>query len=65
MLKLNDCPRCKKGTVRFDRDQYGWYEYCILCGHLRDLTNIVELGQQPACDRKEQERRVRASSEGK
>jgi len=46
MLKLKDCPRCKKGNVIFDRDQYGWYEYCIQCGYLRDLGRTTELVQQ-------------------
>jgi len=65
MLKLNGCPRCKKGAVRFDRDQYGWYEYCILCGHLRDLTNRNESGQQQIFKRKARYKRVRTSSKAK
>ncbi len=34
MLRFNDCPRCK-GTVILDKDEYGWYEQCLQCGHLR------------------------------
>ncbi len=40
MLKVKRCPRCK-GDVRFDRDQYGWYEECMQCGYLRDLESVV------------------------
>lgn len=52
MVKLKSCPRCKKDTVTFDRDQYGWYAYCILCGYLLDLSSLAELRQQQACDRR-------------
>jgi hypothetical protein len=27
------CPRCQ-GRVFRDKDQYGWYEQCIRCGHI-------------------------------
>lgn len=63
MLKLKSCPKCKKGDVTFDRDQYGWYEYCIQCGYTRDLENILKVGQQ-AWDRKERKTRVRTLSKG-
>jgi len=42
MLKLKSCPRCK-GDVLLDRDQYGWYHYCLQCGYVCDLVEI----QQP------------------
>ena len=48
MPKLKVCPRCKNGNVVLDRDSYGWYEYCIQCGYMRDLMNMAELGQQQA-----------------
>ena len=48
MLKLKECPRCKNGSVALDRDSYGWYEYCIQCGYMRDLTSMAESGQQQA-----------------
>jgi hypothetical protein len=41
-LRRKSCPRCKTGNVRVDRDQYGWYEYCIQCGYVRDLINMFE-----------------------
>ena len=65
MLKLKGCPRCKSGDVTLDRDQYGWYEYCIQCGYIRDLKSIVELGQQQAWGRKEEERGLGTLSRGK
>ena len=64
MLKLKSCPRCKKGDVWVDRDQYGWYEYCIQCGYLRDLIGMVELRQQACCGKKRQ-RTVKTLSKGK
>jgi hypothetical protein len=63
MLKLKICPRCKRGYVIFDRDQYGWYEYCIQCSYLCDVKSIAELGQQGAFHKK-RERRIRALSKG-
>jgi len=46
MLKLEGCARCKKGDVAVDKDQYGWYEYCLQCGYVHDLIDVAELGQQ-------------------
>ena len=40
MFSRKSCPRCK-GDVRVDRDQYGWYEQCLMCGYMRDLESIV------------------------
>ena len=65
MLKLKGCPRCKKGDVKLDRDHYGWYEYCIQCGYVRDLMNMTELGQQQVCGAKEERRRVGTLGKGK
>ena len=62
MLKLKSCPRCKKGDVTLDRDQYGWYEYCIQCGYTRDLKNILKVGQQVWDGNKK--RRARTLSKG-
>ncbi|HUT68855.1 MAG TPA: hypothetical protein VMW86_09975 [Dehalococcoidales bacterium] len=41
-LKIEGCPRCKKGAVGIDKDMYGWYEYCIQCGYIRDLPDVIE-----------------------
>ena len=55
MLILKSCPKCKTGAIGVDRDQYGWYEYCIQCGYVRDLIGVVELGQEPADGRKKRQ----------
>ena len=65
MLKLKSCPRCKGGDITVDRDHYGWYEYCIQCGYVRDLIDVAELGQQQARGIKERRREVRISGKGK
>jgi len=52
MLRQKSCPRCKKGDIGVDRDQYGWYEYCIQCGYTRDLVDIAEPKQERAVDEK-------------
>jgi len=46
LLRQKSCPRCKTGNVSVDRDQYGWYEYCIQCGYVRDLISMVEPGEE-------------------
>ena len=63
MLKRKSCPRCKTGDVGVDRDHHGWYEYCIQCGYVRDLINIVELEQEAACGGKKA-RKAKTSSKG-
>ena len=60
MLRLKSCPRCK-GNIRFDRDQYGWYEECIQCGYLRDLESIV-LAREP--NPKKEKEPCRAAARG-
>ena len=46
-LRLKGCPKCH-GDVRFDRDQYGWYEQCIQCGFVRDLESMELIWQDCA-----------------
>jgi hypothetical protein len=41
-LKKEGCPRCQKGDTALDKDQYGWYEYCLQCGYVRDLPDEVD-----------------------
>ena len=40
MFRWNCCPRCK-GDVLIDRDEYGWYEECLMCGYTHDLETAV------------------------
>jgi len=46
MLMVKGCPRCK-GDMFVDRDQYGSYEQCIQCGHMRALVTVVTAEQHP------------------
>jgi hypothetical protein len=65
MLRPKSCPRCKTGDVGVDRDQHGWYEYCIQCGYLRDLVGVVELEPKPSGQAKGRRRGSRVTDEGK
>ncbi len=33
------CPKCG-GRVFLDKDYYGWYAQCLLCGHLQNLEKV-------------------------
>ncbi|MFH0941687.1 MAG: hypothetical protein V1823_01505 [Chloroflexota bacterium] len=39
-IRLKGCPKCR-GDVRIDRDEYGWFEQCIQCGHTHDPEAIA------------------------
>ncbi len=41
MLQLKACPRCSKGDMAVDRDQYGWFRQCILCSFIQDVPKEV------------------------
>lgn len=51
MLKLKGCPKCK-GDVVLDRDIHGWFEQCIQCGYLHDMTDNINA---PRTEEKEKE----------
>ena len=34
--KLKSCPRCQ-GDIYLDKDEDGWREHCLQCGHIRYL----------------------------
>jgi hypothetical protein len=40
MFIYNSCPKCK-WKLLVERDIYGWYEECIMCGYMRDLEELV------------------------
>jgi hypothetical protein len=64
LLRQKSCPRCKTGDIGVDRDEYGWYEYCLQCGYVRDLVSIVELGQEEACCGKKAGRKAKPPNKG-
>ena len=39
MYRLKNCPRCS-GDLFLDRDEYGWFEMCIQCGHMRSMSCV-------------------------
>jgi two-component system response regulator DegU len=51
MFRLKSCPKCK-GAVRVDQDEHGWYEYCLHCGHMRDLESLLVEDQEQADETK-------------
>jgi hypothetical protein len=65
MLREKSCPRCKTGDIGVDRDQHGWYEYCIQCGYLRDLVGVVELEPKSYGQARGGRRASRTSDQGK
>jgi hypothetical protein len=44
-LNRAKCPKCG-GRVYLDNDQFGWYEQCLLCGHVRNLQRVTRVGNQ-------------------
>ena len=40
MFERQTCPRCKD-KLRIERDEYGWYSECIMCGYMYDLIHVV------------------------
>jgi Zn ribbon nucleic-acid-binding protein len=47
MIRLKSCPKCKTGDITIDRDEHGWYEYCIQCGYQSDLISVAESKPKP------------------
>ena len=44
MWKFKSCPRCR-GDISVGRELDGWYEHCLQCGYLRDISSTVKLNQ--------------------
>ena len=57
MFRLRSCPKCK-GAVRVDRDEHGWYEYCLQCGHMRDLESLLVEDQEQGSEKKTLKQRM-------
>ena len=45
MFKEGTCHKCK-GRVYIDRDEYGWFVGCVMCGYMHDLTEIATAKQK-------------------
>ena len=41
-LLLKACPRCERGDIHRDRDQYGEFWQCVQCGWMRDLPGQTD-----------------------
>jgi hypothetical protein len=39
MLSWQSCPKCK-GNIYIDRDVYGWFVECLMCGFSHDLEEL-------------------------
>jgi len=39
MLSWESCPKCQ-GKIYIDRDLYGWFVQCLMCGFSRDLEEL-------------------------
>lgn len=52
MWRLKGCNRCS-GDVFIEKDEYGWYEQCLQCGHRAELQSISEFKKQPTTSQKE------------
>ena len=50
MLRWQKCPRCGQ-VLHVDRDEYGWYAECLVCGFTHDLYKL-ELKQQKKKDKR-------------
>lgn len=60
MFRWNSCPRCK-GDVWLDRDEYGWYEECLMCGYTHDLRMAVAASPHNERDYTEKRKAKQAS----
>ena len=39
MKQENRCRKCQ-GRLLLDKDEFGWYEECIQCGHIQDVSSL-------------------------
>ena len=46
---LARCPRCR-GRVRRERDRYGSYLTCLLCGYTHELTSAAAIALDDVVD---------------
>jgi len=51
--RLKSCPRCR-GDMFLDRDNTGWYEECLQCGHLVELEPTSISREQQLADKEKE-----------
>jgi hypothetical protein len=39
MISWESCPKCQ-GKIYIDRDLYGWFVQCLMCGFSHDLEEL-------------------------
>ena len=63
-MKLKGCPKCG-GAISLEKDRYGPYVYCLICGWQRDLTPELTLPKTAGHHSKEvHSENVRAPDDG-
>jgi hypothetical protein len=40
MFGQQSCPKCKGRILYIDRDLYGWFVQCLMCGFSHDLEEL-------------------------
>lgn len=48
MLLLKACPRCLRGDLMVERDDYGPAVTCLQCGYVGDLDSVRRWRSAPA-----------------
>ncbi|MDV2989900.1 MAG: hypothetical protein P3T54_07130 [Dehalogenimonas sp.] len=48
MYLIKSCPRCDKGDLFEDRDEYGSYAQCFQCGYVEYPEAVLPLEQAKA-----------------
>jgi len=44
MVKFKSCSRCK-GDMYLNADIYGTYSECLMCGHMVNLREVVQVAK--------------------
>ena len=56
MIMFKACPRCQ-GDMHQNRDMYGEYRECLMCGYMADVAKPALFGMELAPVRKKVSRR--------
>ena len=49
MARWDKCPKCQ-GLLHLDRDEYGWYMECFMCGFTQDMKEYTSPAQRKLVD---------------